>query len=101
MCRAGSLTGAAVELARYELDLVSVQECRWDKGGTVRAGKYIFFYGKGKENNRLGTRFFVHHRIVSAGKVVEFISYRVSYIDLRVRWCNIVVLNVHAPSEEN
>jgi hypothetical protein len=24
----------------------------------------------------------------------------VSYIDLRGRWCNIIVLNVHAPSEE-
>ena len=29
--RAGSLTAAA----RYKLDLVGVQEVRWDKGGTV------------------------------------------------------------------
>ena len=27
--------------------LVGVQEVRWDKGGTVRAGDYNFFYGKG------------------------------------------------------
>jgi hypothetical protein len=33
-------------LARYKLDLVGVQEVRWDKGGTERAGDYIFFYGK-------------------------------------------------------
>ena len=32
---AGSLTAVARELARYKLDLVSVQEVRWDKGGTV------------------------------------------------------------------
>jgi hypothetical protein len=25
---------------------------------------------------------------------------RVSYIVIRGRWCNIIVLNVHAPSEE-
>jgi hypothetical protein len=31
------------ELARYKLDLVSVQEVRWDKGGTARAGGYTFF----------------------------------------------------------
>jgi len=31
---------------------------------------------------------------------VEFVSDRMSYIVLRVRWCNIIVLNVHAPSEE-
>jgi len=43
--RAGSLTAATRELARYKLDLVGVQEVRWDKGGTVRAGDYNFFYG--------------------------------------------------------
>jgi len=43
--------------------------------------------------------FFVHHRIVSAVKRVEFVSDRVSYIVLRGRWCNIV-LNVHASSEK-
>jgi exonuclease III len=40
---AGSLTAAARELGRCKLDLVGVQEVRWDKGGMVRAGDYIFF----------------------------------------------------------
>jgi len=31
-------------------------------------------------------------------KRVEFVSDRLSYIVLRGRWCNIVVVNVHAPS---
>jgi hypothetical protein len=45
--RTGSLTAAARELARYKLDLVGVQEVRWDKEGTVRAEDYIFFYATG------------------------------------------------------
>jgi hypothetical protein len=36
MYRASSLTAAARELATYKLDLVGVQEIRWDNGGTER-----------------------------------------------------------------
>ena len=79
---------------------MGVQEVRWDKGGTVGAEDYNFFYGKGNENHQLGTGFFVHHRIVSAVKRVEFVSDRVGYIVLRGCWCYIIALNVHGPSAE-
>jgi exonuclease III len=46
LCRSGSLRTAAGELARYKLDLVSVQEVKWDKGGTVRTGDHLFFHMK-------------------------------------------------------
>jgi hypothetical protein len=66
----------------------------------VRARDYNFFYGKRNENNQLGTGIFVHYRILPAVQTVEFIWDRISYIVLRGRWCNIIVLNVHAPNEE-
>jgi hypothetical protein len=79
---------------------VGVQEVRWDKGDTVRAGDYTFVYGKGNGSHQLGTGIFVHQRIVSRIKRVEFVSDRMSYMVLRGRWFNIIVLNVHAPTEE-
>ena len=76
---------------------MGIEKVRWDM---VRTGDYNFFYEKGNKNHQLGKGFFVHHRIVSAVKRVEFVSDRVLYIDLRGCWCKIIVLNVHAPSEE-
>jgi hypothetical protein len=63
-------------------------------------GIIIFFYGKGNENHHSGTRFFVRHRILSAIKRVEFVSDRMSYTVTGGRWCNIIVMNVRAPSDE-
>jgi exonuclease III len=39
--RSGSLSTVARELARYKLDLLCVQEIRWDTGGTEQG--IIFF----------------------------------------------------------
>jgi hypothetical protein len=85
MYRAGSLRRVEEEVSKYKLDLVGVQEVRCDRGGTEPAGRYTFLYGKGKQNHELGTGFFVHKRIISAVKTVEFVSDRMSYIILRGR----------------
>jgi exonuclease III len=42
--RSGSLKMVARELGKYKLDLVGVQEVRWEKGGTERAGLYILLW---------------------------------------------------------
>jgi hypothetical protein len=98
--RIGSLTTVATEMGKYKLDLEGVEEVRLEKGGTERAEDYTFFYGQGNGDYQLPTGLFVHKRIVSAVRRVEFISDRMSYIILRGRWCNVIVLNVHAPSED-
>jgi hypothetical protein len=42
----------------------------------------------------------VHKKIISAVKRVEYVSDRMLYIILRGQWCHIIVLNVHAPTED-
>jgi len=70
-----------------------VYERRWDSGGTVRAGNYIFSM-KRKQKSSVGNRIFLYAAVKSVGLVSD----RRSYIVLRDRWCNIV-WNVHVPSE--
>jgi hypothetical protein len=69
------------------------------KGHGKSRGLYFCLW-KGNENHQFGTGFSELHRIVSAVTRVEFVRDRVSYIVLRSRWCNSIVLNVHATSEE-
>jgi hypothetical protein len=42
----------------------------------------------------------VHKRITSAVRIVEFVNDRISHIILTGHWCNIIVLNVYAPCED-
>jgi exonuclease III len=97
MCRAHLLKTVAEVLSKNKLDLMGVQEARWDRGDTKPPGKYTFFYGKGKENHELGAVFsYLENQQL---KGVEFVSNGISYIVLRCHWCNIIILNVHAPTD--
>jgi hypothetical protein len=72
--RAGSLVAASKEISKYEIELVGVQDVRWEGGGTEPA-EYTFLYRKGNENHELGRGSFVLKRIISAVKSVKRIEF--------------------------
>jgi hypothetical protein len=81
--RMGLLKVAAVEFGKYHLDLVSVQEVGWEKGGTEQTDYCTFFYGERTVDNQLGTGFFILNKIMSAVRRAEFVSDKILYIILR------------------
>jgi hypothetical protein len=54
------------EQSMYKLDLVGVQDVRWEGGGNEPVGECTFVYGKGNENHELGTGVFLYKRIINS-----------------------------------
>jgi exonuclease III len=97
--RIGSLKTVARELGKYKLDLVGVQEVRWEKGGTEQAEGYTLFYGQENGDHQLGTGFlYIRESYQQIGKWNLLVIG--CHIILRGRWCSIIILNVHTPCED-
>jgi hypothetical protein len=58
------------ERSDTELDLEGILGVSWNKCGAEPAEEHTYFYENGNENYELGTRIFVHKRIVAAVKSV-------------------------------
>jgi hypothetical protein len=66
------------------------EEVRWEP-----AGKYTFCHGKGNDNPKLGTGF-----LCLGESYQQLRELSLLYIILRGHWFRIIVLNVHALTED-
>jgi exonuclease III len=52
LCRVGATKSVVGELEKYKLDLVGVQEVRWEGEGYQTTDNYTFFYEKENVNHQ-------------------------------------------------
>ena len=96
----GRLQEIAEEVLKYKLDIVAVQEIRWQGTGKIDKPNYTFYYGGTKEKRgQYGTGFIVNE--TAKGKIIQFEvkNERISKIGIRGKYRNISTVNVYVPKK--
>jgi hypothetical protein len=78
-------------LEKHKLYLAGEQGVWREEERYQTAVNCTFFYGKGNVNHELRIGRFLYNSIPTE---------KMSYINLQSRWCDIILLNVHAPTED-
>jgi hypothetical protein len=88
--RAGTPMTVSRELSRYGLDLMGVQEIKWEGSGTAPAREYTFFCGKG--------RFLQEPHSVTSQKTAFFLVTAVKASNLTM--CILLLIWCHTPPSD-
>jgi exonuclease III len=88
------------EIEKYKVEIVALQEIRWDDTGTVNIQETTILYGKCNEQRQFGTGFAVHKSLIPNIREFKDINPRISVLTMKAQFFDITFINVHAPSED-
>jgi exonuclease III len=69
----GNLTTAILELERYRLDIIAIQEVRWTGEGSLKTGNWTVFHSGGDEHQD-GVGFIVNDKILHRVKKFKAVN---------------------------
>ncbi|XP_060881722.1 craniofacial development protein 2-like [Metopolophium dirhodum] len=95
----GNLTTAILELERYRLDIIAIQEVRWTGEGSLKIGNWTVFHSGGDEHQG-GVSFIVNDKILHRVKKFKAVNDRICHMELECRWFNVILINGYAPTED-
>jgi len=72
------------ETRKYELDILVIQEIRWEGQDSIRQGKYTFYHG-GTQSHDFGTGFLIKNSILQAVQNIKFVNERLSYVKAKTK----------------
>jgi len=101
MLQPGKMMEIADEVLKLGIDLVALQEIRWQGQREINKKKFTVIYS-GPENRtgQYGTGFIISRKIKESILECELINDRLCRIRIRGKFRNLTIILAHAPTEE-
>lgn len=101
MLKAGKMAEIAEEVLKYGMDVVALQEIRWNGNGRVDKKDYSMFYsGPKMRTGQCGTGFILNNKMKQSCLGFEPLGDRMCKIRLKGRFRNLSIISAYAPTED-